>query len=93
MKSVLSALGAIVLCFEMSAPARARSYSAGDSAIASTELSARRNPGTRSERAALLWSLLGTAVPAAVSIPSMSSGSDESGPILLLTGAILVGPS
>ena len=66
-------------------------------APASARAQESRTPGTKSETTALLWSLLGTVVPAGAALlmaPSQSSGTNESAaPGLLLLGSALIGPS
>jgi hypothetical protein len=56
-----------------------------------------RIPGTKSETAALLWSLLGTVVPAGAALlmaPSEANASNEGAvPSLVFLGSALIGPS
>lgn len=50
-------------------------------------------PGLKSETTALMWSLLGTVLPAGAMILASSAESNNPAPGLLFLGAVLVGPS
>ncbi len=65
----------------------------GDSMAVSAE-SGEEAPGLRSKKTALLWSLLGTALPTAASAPLVwkARGAPD-GAAIILVGALIIGPS
>jgi len=66
-----------------------------ESAAHPSLLAQERTPGLKSGRTALLWSLLGTAVPAAAASYDVyrTDSSDSHVPGIVLVGALLLGPS
>ena len=96
-KSVLVALTALLLA---SVPARAwaegESVPQGGSMAVASLPAEEQIPGMRSGTTALLFSLLGTVVPLAISAPSINTGSNEQGSgaaDAVFLGTLVVGPS
>lgn len=106
MPCIAETLGAVLfveltLCVLLSGPAGAQETAGsplrGDSIAVSSGFAAERIPGIKSGTTALLWSLLGTVVPAVASGLEEWQGSGDSsvqgGIVFVGVGALVIGPS
>jgi hypothetical protein len=94
-----SVLFGLALVLPISEPARAQETAgsplAADSTVVSSGSEEEATPEIKSGKTALLWSLLGTGVPAAVGAFDVyrANSSDSVVPGILLVGGLLIGPS